>query len=128
MKSKIMFVTFFLISFLVINSQPVNFLWAKKFGSNGPDGGHAIWVDALGNSYTTGGFNGTVDFDPGPGTFNLTSAGSRDIFICKLNAAGNFVWARAMGGAANNDDAFAIALDGSGNVYTTGFFNGTADF
>jgi hypothetical protein len=55
-------------------------------------------VDSAGNVYTTGYFQGTVDFDPGAGTVNLSSAGSDDIFVQKLDASGNLVWARGMGG------------------------------
>lgn len=85
-------------------------------------------TDDLGNVYTAGYFSGTVDFDTGPGTFNLTSnSGSNDIIVTKLDDNGNFVWARIMGGP-EEDIAFAIALDNSGNVYTTGQFTGTVDF
>lgn len=52
--------------------------------------GNSISVDASGNVYTTGYFAGTVNFDPGSGTFNLTAAGNQDIFISKLDASGNF--------------------------------------
>ena len=89
-----------------------------------------VAVDGSGNVYTTGYFTGTVgtvDFDPGAGDFNLTSAGRSDIFVSKLDSAGNFVWVRQMGGTGSgqgND----VAVDGSGNVYTTGNFSGTADF
>ncbi|MCU0440483.1 MAG: SBBP repeat-containing protein [Raineya sp.] len=107
-----------------------NFVWAKRIGGGHTDGGNGIAVDAIGNVYTTGHFYGTVDFDPGAGTFNLTSAGGgldRDIFVSKLDANGNFVWAKRMGGVSN-DIARSIAIDVSGNVYTTGHFYGTADF
>ena len=40
----------------------------------------------------------TADFDPGIDTFNLTSAGQQDIFISKLDPAGNFIWARQFAG------------------------------
>ena len=84
---------------------------------------------ASGAIYTTGFFSATVDFDPGAGVFNLTSAGSGDIFISKLDASGNFVWAKQMGGIAY-DKCYSIAIDtaGSGALYTTGVFEGTADF
>ena len=52
-----------------------DFVWARAMGGTGQDFGHGIAVDSAGNVYTTGYFPGTVDFDPGPGTVNLTSAG-----------------------------------------------------
>jgi len=104
-----------------------NYVWAKKMGGTGNDIGHSIAIDASGNVYTTGRFEGTVDFDPGPGTTNLTSEGGTDVFISKLDAEGNFVWAKQLGGT-NNAEGRSIAVDASGNVYTTGFFAETADF
>ncbi len=68
-------------------------------GGPGRDVGNSIAVDANGFVYTTGSFAGTVDFNPAPAiTSNITSAGGSDIFISKLDAAGNFVVARQMGG------------------------------
>jgi hypothetical protein len=104
-----------------------NFVWARSMGGSLPDRGVDISVDNAGNVYTVGFFNDTTDFDPGVGTFNLTSAGQRDIFISKLDASGNFVWAGSIGGT-NNDYANSIELDASGNLHITGGFNGMADF
>jgi hypothetical protein len=104
-----------------------NFVWAKSFGGTSSDIGNSIAVDSSGNVYTTGFFEGTVDFDPGAGTSNLTSAGDSDVFVSKLNSSGNFVWAKGLGGTSS-DFGFSIAVDSSGNVYTTGSFAGTADF
>ena len=61
------------------------FAWAKNLGGSSGDRGQGIAVDSGGNVYTTGNFEGKADFDPGAGTFNLTSAGSLDIFISKLS-------------------------------------------
>ncbi len=107
-----------------------NFVWAKQIGnsSNIVDVGHAIEVDALNNVYVTGQFRGTVDFNPDTlGTFNLTSIGSGDAFVLKLNTSGNFIWAKMIGEALD-DEGFGIAVDQNGNVYTTGWFRGTVDF
>jgi len=104
-----------------------DFLWAKQMGGASHDQGHSITVDALGNIYTTGVFFGTVDFDPGAGVSNLTSNGYQDIFIQKLDANGNFLWVRQMGGA-EYDIGNSITIDASGKVYTTGSFTGTVDF
>jgi len=104
-----------------------NFVWAKQMGGALNDRGYSIAVDGSGNVYTTGYFQDTVDFDPGPGTFNMTSAGLEDIFVSKLDLLGDFVWTKQMGGTSD-DNSNSIAVDGSGNVYTTGRFFGTADF
>jgi hypothetical protein len=86
-------------------------------------------LDAAGNVYTTGRFVGMPDFDPGQGTFNLT-AGGTDVYVSKLNSSGSFVWAADIltSGPSSMGVSFGIAVDGSGNVFTSGFFKGTADF
>lgn len=110
-----------------------NFLWAKQFQGNADNYGYALTVDALGNVYTAGYFQYAADFDPGLGSAFLTATGiGGDIFVVKLDASGNLIWARQMGGSSNVipsiDIAFSIAVDASGNVYTTGVFENTADF
>lgn len=111
-----------------------NFIWVKQMGGVSSDYGESIAIDAAGNIYTTGRFllQGThaADFDPGSGVYNLTSAGSHDIFVSKLDANGNFVWARRMGGTGNDyaDYGRSIAVDAVGNVYTSGRFQNTVDF
>jgi hypothetical protein len=102
-----------------------NFVWAKQMGAADYDYGNSIALDAAANVYTTGTFLGTVDFDPGAGTFNLTSAGGIDIFICKLDSSGNFAWAKKAG-AINDDEGHSIALDAFGNVHIAGHFNSTS--
>jgi hypothetical protein len=105
-----------------------SFVWAGAMGGGSSDVGFGVAVDAAGNVYTTGWFSVTADFDPGPGAFNLTSAGFEDVFVSKLDSAGNFVWARAMGSAGSFELGAGVAVDGAGNVYTTGPFDGTVDF
>lgn len=105
-----------------------NLVWARSIGGMYSDLGLSIAIDASGNVYTTGSFVGTVDFDPGSGVFNMTSAVADDIFVSKLDAMGNFVWAKSIAGAAGLDYGFDIAVSAAGNVYTTGTFRGPADF
>lgn len=103
-----------------------NFEWAKNMGSGQADMGFGIVADDTDHVYVTGLFQTTVDFDPGAGTHNLSSNGSNDAFIQKLDASGDFVWAHSFGGT-DNDNGFSIKVDGSGNIYATGYFTGTTD-
>lgn len=104
------------------------FVWAKSVGSagNSIDNNH-IAVDSIGNVYAAGRFLITADFNPGAAVNNLTSAGNQDIYLLKLDASGNYSFAKSMG-AANNDYANSIALDPSGNILFTGKFQNTFDF
>ena len=94
------------------------------------DDGRSVAVDDLGNTYVTGGFQETADFDPGPGVTNLTSKGSYDVFVMKLDTNGGLVWARSVGGSLGNDYDYGhgIAVDSSGNIFVSGEYGGTADF
>ncbi len=103
-----------------------NYLWTKSFGGNMSDGCSSITIDTQGNIYTTGGFEGTADFDPGSGSTNYTSAGSRDVFIQKLDSVGNFLWVTTFGGSSF-DEGLSIKTD-LFNVYITGYFRATVDF
>ncbi len=76
------------------NAQDPNLKWARQMGGSSTDIGHSITIDGGGNVYTTGYFRETVDFDPGTGVQNLTSTGWDDIFIQKLDANGDFLWAK----------------------------------
>jgi hypothetical protein len=100
-----------------------NFLWAKQAGGSDDDLVGGIAVDGSGNVFVTGYFWSASTF----GTTTLTSSGSGDIYIVKLDASGNFLWAKQAGGTSG-DDGRGIAVDGSGNSFVTGYFNGTATF
>lgn len=104
-----------------------NFLWVKQMGGKYDDTGYDITIDVDGNIITTGHFQKTIDFDPGPGVTNLTSEGKLDVFVQKLDADGNFMWAKSMGGI-DDDKGYSVTSDVDGNVYTTGFFNKRVDF
>jgi hypothetical protein len=108
-----------------------NLVWAKQMGFPGDWGlayGTAITLDNNQNVISAGYFIGRVDFDPGPGTFNLSlSGGSYDGYIQKLDNTGNFIWAKQLCG--NSQEYYSdITTDGSGNIYAAGTYGGTADF
>ena len=104
-----------------------NFLWAARLGGDAINYNFSVEVDASGNVYSVGYFSGTVDFDPGPSVFNLTTNGQSDISISKLDAAGNFIWGKRIGGTLG-EFAYAMLIDQAGNLCITGVFNGIVDF
>jgi uncharacterized delta-60 repeat protein len=90
-------------------------LWVKRY--NGPgnsNGANAIAVDGSGNVYVTGRSDG--------------SGTSGDYATIKYNTNGGQLWVKRYNGQSNwyGDEANAIAVDGSGNVYVTGDSGGSS--
>jgi Beta-propeller repeat len=101
--------------------------YTKTMGYTDHDYGQSVAVDSGGNVYITGYFGGTVDFNPGGTADSHTSEGLEDIFLTKINADGSYGYTKTMGGT-NDDYGQFVAVDGSDNVYVTGFFQETVDF
>lgn len=96
--------------------------WAKGMGGPYLDVAYSIKTDAAGNVYTTGIYGGTADFDPGPGVYNLTAVGGNsDVFISKLDASGNFLWAKSIGGYSV-ESVVSLNFDHLGNPVISGTF------
>ena len=91
-------------------------------GGTGTDAAMAVAIDASGAYYIAGFFSGTIDFGLG---VTLTSAGSTDAFVAKYAGSNQILWARQFGGTGV-DSGESVAVDPMGNVYMTGYFNGTA--
>ena len=106
-----------------VSAQSFGFQWAKQITGTSNEFSNGITTDAAGNIYHCGSFDGTSDFDPGAGSFNMTSVTGGGGYASKLDASGNFAWAVALPGPASR-----TAVDASGNVFVTGTFNGTQDF
>ena len=122
MKKTLLFVLLLLCTTFIFAQIDV-WLWAKKAGGTQDDEGYSIDIDSSGNSYVTGYFYGTASF----GSTTLTSGGSNDIFVAKLDSSGNWLWAKKAGGTGS-DYSCSIATDSSGNSFVTGYFYGTASF
>ena len=104
-------------------TDPPNITALASAGGTSYDEGNGIAVDASGNVYVTGSYNGTATF----GTTTKTSAGGYDIFVAKYNSSGTLQWVQSAGGTSY-DYGRGIAVDASGNVYVTGYYEGTATF
>lgn len=116
--------------FVVKLNSGGDFIWARTIGNAERGSGTSIAVNpGDGSVYIAGDFKGTVDFDAGQDTFLLTSMQYSDIFISKMDAHGNFIWAKAFHGQSF-EDIYSITVDPSGNgsVYLTGDFYDTMDF
>jgi hypothetical protein len=103
-----------------------NFIWAKEITGPSDQSMPAMALDTVSNIYITGQMSSTVDFDPGPGTSNLTSAGGYDAFVAKYDSAGNYQWAGQISGGGNQV-GYGIATDTFGGVVVTGYYESTAD-
>lgn len=93
-------------------------VYSTFVGGNGDDLATGIAVDVGGNAYVTG-FTTSIAF-PLAGAIQRANAGKYDVFVYKLNAAGNsLVYSTFLGGAAD-DRAQGIAVDSSGSAYISG--------
>ncbi|MEA3323333.1 MAG: Ig-like domain-containing protein, partial [Patescibacteria group bacterium] len=97
------------------------------FGGTQPDRGEGVTTDASGNTFITGTFYGTADFDASDDTDSRTSNGRYDVFITKYNANGSYGWTKTFGGSSD-DAGYDIVTDVEGNVFITGAFQATVDF
>ena len=100
-------------------------LWSRSFGSTGHDVGHTIACDAAGHAVLSGFFQGRLEL--GDGQPALQSAGKSDIFVLKLDAQGQVLWARGVGGSAS-DYGRALAVNDAGDVFVAGGFRGQIGF
>ena len=100
-----------------------NHLWSQR--SFGDANNHAsdVATDAAGNVLVTGMFRETVDFGGGP----LTSPGGHDVFVAKLDPAGNHLWSKGFGDEGTQY-GIGVTTDAAGNVLVTGWVQGTLDF
>lgn len=114
-----------------LKSQTPTLAWAKSFTATGAwgvtqTGGYT--ADAAGNSYITGFFKGTVDFNPGP-VIDTSNCVSNWLYLVKLDPSGNFLWKKNFG--ISNTQAqrpHSLTTDPFGNIIIVGEFKGTGDF
>jgi len=114
-------------SFLMKFDSAGTFQWARTWGEDGIACGCAVSTEASGDVYVTGFFDGTVDFDPGPGEDWHTSGETGDAFVCKFDPSGTFLWARTWGGDGSAG-GYGVAADISGNAFVAGGYTHTVDF
>jgi hypothetical protein len=115
-------------SFVVKLDTSGNLVWVKAFQGLQNESAESITTDPTGKILIAGWYQGTVDFDPNIGVYNLTSKGLGDAFIIQLDTAGVLQWAKSIGSTTNDDGGECITTDSAGNILIGGTFNGTVDF
>ena len=97
-------------------------------GGTGTDRANAIAVTSGGVVVVGGAFQGSAAF-AGSTVTQLTSQGGGDAFLAGYATDGTLVWARGLGGIAEEEiRSGGLAPDGEGGVVATGTFTGTTDF
>jgi len=113
--------------------------WDQATHSGGPldDTGYGVAIDTIpgtGHVFITGEFQGAAVFSPwasgiNPADFPMEAKGETDIFVAKLNSAGQYIWSRSAGVVPPDGDpsfvpqptaAYSIAVDDQGNAFISG--------
>lgn len=116
-------------AFVSMQSSNGDLLWAAAIGGAGNEDGLAVATDGIGNIYVGGFYQDIADFDPGPGSLELTAGGGGDAYVCRLGLQGNLDWAVSMGGASPNfSDATGALTVSNGQLIAAGHFAGSGDF
>lgn len=106
-------------------------VWHKQVGSIWYDFGVFDLTDS-GEVIASGFFKYTVDFDPGPGEYEITSdaaeaGGNPDGFLLKLADNGDFIWAKSFGGPSHELVSNIVVMP-SGDFCISGYFSGEGEF
>jgi hypothetical protein len=115
--------------FVLKLDNSLGYIWASHASGSSDDEAWSVETDNEDNVFIAGFIRTTVDFDPGPGTQNVTvscGCGFADQFYWKLDADGNYLSAD-IAGAGGNDHSLAFYPSGD-YVYITGYLQGTSDY
>src|SRR5438874_2089015 len=94
-------------------------VYSTYLGGSGADWANSIAVDSSGNAYVSGATH-SADFPTANARQPALGGGYEDVFVMKINPAGNAVVYSTYLGGSCNDHGNAIAVDTSGNAYVTG--------
>ncbi len=107
-----------------------DYRWGQMIGDFSVDNANAVLINGD-QMIVAGLFSQTVDLDPGPGVFEVTTDGvsGQNMFVASYNKDnGSFNWGFDIGGSVSFNRPRDLALDDEGNFYLTGAFRSTKDF
>lgn len=99
-------------------SDRIGYSWMKGFGNADSESVSDVAVDGSGNIYFVGSYTGTLSI----GGQSITSLGNTDFYVAKMTPDGSLSWLKS-GGSNAIEEANAVAVDASGNVFVAGLSN-----
>jgi hypothetical protein len=115
-------------AYLIKMTTNGSYVWHRTIGGTGIDHAQALGVDINDNIFLSGVFSGNVDFDPGSGSFMMNAGFDLDGFICRIDAAGNFINAINLASTTTDMQNCLVLQDSDGYFHLMGSFNDTVDF
>jgi len=116
-------------AFATAQAQGLDYEWDRNIGGTTQfDEVSGVDHDNNENVFTAGQFRNTSDFDPGPGTNNISSDFFGSAFVHKMDPNGNLEWVKVLNGANSQSFAYDVKVNDLGEVYLIGSFTGIADF
>jgi hypothetical protein len=101
-----------------LSPEGTSLVYSTYLGGSGPDYGHGITLDHLGNAYVIG-QTSSIDF-PTVNPFNSSYKGYTDVFVSKLSCMGNSLIFSTYLGGTEYEDGYGIAVDDAGDTYVIG--------
>lgn len=113
--------------FLARYDLSANLISSGKIGGSGKDEVTSLHAHNNDSVMISGHFEGSVDFDPGPGIHNLSASSANSAFLSSFGNSCHFQWATSIGGSG---DVFSTVVRSTedGNPILAGNLQGTADF
>ena len=103
-----------------------DWVWARRAKrSEGKDKSNQMSVDSDENVFICGEVGDTVRFGD---TIINNLYDDQNPFVAQLNKSGGWLWAKVGGSPSSNERANDVVVDGNGNTYVVGYYEGSADF
>lgn len=97
--------------------------WLQPMQGDG-NGVYGLCSDSQGNTFVSGDFAGTVDFDLGPGVDSYATTGNYAGYITKFDTSGNYQWTSIID-ASDECSIGTIEMVGDTAIAFSGFYRGS---
>ncbi|MEE2954276.1 MAG: hypothetical protein VX347_03795, partial [Bacteroidota bacterium] len=107
-----------------------NWVWVKNVGSNKTDRANGIAIDNCDNIYISGEYRNPMFFqgaNASNGTETLSHKQKRDVFVSKMNANGDWIWAKRVR-SSGTDKSYQMSVNSNQQVFICGTVGDTTKF